>query len=41
MDLVDAIEIVLALARSQAVSEEQQEACNLLEDYAVNELGDD
>jgi hypothetical protein len=40
MNLNDAIEIVLALAREHA-DEEQAEACDLLEDYAVNHLGDD
>jgi len=41
MDLVDAIEIVLELARKVATTKEDKEACNILEDFAVNELGDD
>ena len=41
MNLCDAIEIVLHLARPQATTDTDHEACDLLEDFAVNTLGDD
>jgi hypothetical protein len=53
MTLIDAIELVLALARQNALDPEtcdeelreealrQREACDTLEDFAVNHLGDD
>jgi hypothetical protein len=54
MELVDAIEIVLSLARGAILSpleaeaagfaeecKKYVEACNILEDFAVNQLGDD
>jgi hypothetical protein len=40
IDLVDAIELVLKLARKSPLTSEETEACNILEDFAVNELGD-
>ena len=53
MTLIEAIELVLELARQNALDPEtcdnelrgeamrQREACNTLEDFAVNQLGDD
>jgi hypothetical protein len=49
MDLVEAIEIALKLARQAMVAESvdpeahahQKDACDTLEDFAVNQLGDD
>lgn len=41
MDLIEAIEIVLALARKQATTIDEIEACDTVEDFAVNQLGDD
>lgn len=49
MGLIDAFEIVLSLARQNMANEadmpeecaRQKEACDMLEDFAVNYLGDD
>jgi len=49
MDLARAIEIVLELARENIIDIQddadehaaQHNACNLLEDFVVNQLGDD
>ncbi len=41
MQLADAVEIILRLVRSRRLSSDQREACNVLEDFAVNHAGDD
>jgi hypothetical protein len=49
MDIADAFQIVLDLARQNIIDERelpeeharQVEACNIIEDLAVNEYGDD
>jgi hypothetical protein len=43
VEINEAIEIVLALARESidGDNEKQIEACNTVEDFAVNNLGDD
>lgn len=41
MTFEDALELVLALARHYAISAEDKEACNVVEDYIVNQLGED
>lgn len=48
MDIAEALEIVLTLARKAMAKtqdakehERQTEACNMIEDLAVNEYGDD
>jgi hypothetical protein len=41
MNLCDAIEHVLRLARQAATTTEDKEACDQVEDFAVNELGDE
>lgn len=39
--LADMIEAVLKLARKAAATPEEVEACDQLEDYVVNQLGDE
>ncbi len=49
MDVVDAFQLVLELAKQNIIDEHdnpeehkrQTEACELVEDYIVNQLGDD
>lgn len=49
MDITDALTIVLELAKQNVIdardepemAEEQQEACKMVEDLIVNQLGDD
>jgi len=41
MTLQDAIDIVLRLARETASTENESIACDVVEDFAVNQLGDD
>ena len=41
MDLADAMQIVLDLARKkELMTDLEKEACNIVEDFVVNELGD-
>ncbi len=40
MTLEDAIEIVMAMARKMAEADEEINACNVVEDFFVNNLGD-
>jgi len=40
-DLADAMTVVLELARSVATSQAQKDACDIVEDFIVNQLGDD
>ena len=41
MTLEDAIEIVMAMARKMAETDEEINACNVVEDFIVNNLGDE
>lgn len=41
MDIADALEIVLRLARRAAGTSEELEAVSIVEDMAVNQFGDD
>ena len=41
IDIADALETVLRLARLNAKTPEEIEACNTVEDMAVNQFGDD
>lgn len=41
MDIQTALQIVLELARNMALDAEQREACDIVEDMAVNQFGDD
>ena len=41
MELIEALEIVIKLARTVATSVSEKEACDIVEDYCVNELGEE
>ena len=41
MNIADVIEIVLVLARRNDLTPDQIETCNILEDFAINHLGDE
>lgn len=41
MDIADALQIVIDLARKNATTDKEKTACDVVEDMAVNQFGDD